>query len=655
MPYRTASWFPTLFSPLSIGSRTVPNRIMSSAHETGYLRDGMLSERTLAYYRERAAGGAGIVVAGPVYVGGDYGTLKATDPRLGEWLRRLAAELSEYPTLLLVQITHPGRQGSFSGGAAPLHLAPSPAAGRRFGHTWRIPHEMSGSDIRQVIGDFAQAAEVVMTAGIDGVELQYAHGNLVDQFLSTSTNTRGDEWGGDVEGRLSFPLRVLEAVRERVGSAFVLGARITGADFGRDATPRSERLEIAGHLDASGMIDYLSVTTGHYSDGLNSAKSIPDMSFKPAADWRAASDIAHLVGVPVASACRINHPALAEELLSTSRCDLVAVARALVADPLWPQKALAGQVEEIRPCVGALEGCQGNVYAGRPMRCVYNPVVGRELEWQERPAPAAERRDVLIIGGGPAGLECARVCASRGHRVTLLEQSQRLGGQLALAGRAPLRSEWLTAIDWLAAECERGGVDIRCGVRTTRNVVRSLRAGAVVVATGASEGRLDVPRHHTADVRGAWQVLVQDAPVTGRFVVIDQAGDRLGSSAAEHLASGGAEVTVITPMIYPGQAIDPLSWHTLHERLVRLGVSFHTMHEAVQIDADAVVVEHILSGQRSRVPADVVVTAALPTANDALYRELVGVVPRLTLVGDAVAPRGLEHATFDGHAAALEI
>ncbi len=647
--------FPILFSPITIGTRIAANRIMCAAHEMGYLRDGMLSDRALAYYRERAAGGAGLIVAGPVYVSPDFGALKATDPRLPGWLARLSAEVREHGTLILAQLTHPGRQGQYSGGGAPLHLAPSAVPGRRFGQVWRTPHEMSAADIREAIGQFAQAAQVCREAGLDGVELQFAHGNLVDQFLSAATNLRSDEWGGDTSGRLRFALQLLDAVREKTGPELIVGARISAADFDAAGGHRLERLEMAGHLDETGLLDYFSATVGHYSDDHNAALSIPDMTQRPGTGRTYASDITHLVSVPVAAGGRVNHPAVAEEMLDAGDCDLVAMARALIADPALPRKARAARTERIRPCIGAVEGCQGNVYAGRPLRCVYNPVVGRELQWADEPPPAPVPRTVLIVGGGPAGLECARVCALRGHTVTLLEQNRHLGGQVAIASRAPHRGELSALIDWLAAECRGAGVDIHCGVRVDRETVESMHPDAAVVATGVREGRLDLPQHPAADVRAAWRVLLEQAPARSRCTVLDQAGDRLGSSVAEHLAEGGAEVTVVTPMRYPGQGLEALSWPGQHQRLARLGVRFYPLHEATEIGATAVTIRHTLSSAQLNVPTDITVTALLPTADDELYRGLAGAGPELVLVGDALAPRGLEHATYEGHAAALAL
>lgn len=657
--------FPLLFSPIAIGPVTLPNRIVNPAHTTGYARDGMFTEQLLAYHGERARGGAGLIVTQPNYVTGDYGGVKSVDDRIVGWYERLVSEVRPHGTKVFAQLSHPGRQGTYTGQGAQVHLAPSPVPGRPMGQEWRIPKAMSAADIADVVTAFADAARRCLRGGLDGIELHLAHGNLVDQFISPETNLRTDDWGGPLLNRLRLAFEILHAVRDVVGRDIAVGARITGGDLASagavpvttasDATGL-DRLEAAGHLGASGLVDYLSVSVGHYSDALATARNLPDMSFPPAVWKRYAREIRHIVDVPVAVVGRVNHPAVAEELLAEGSCDLVAMARALIADPHLPRKAFEGKVDRIRPCVGAVEACWGRVFRGLDMGCVHNPTVGRELRWTDDLPLTTQPQRIVVVGGGPAGLECARVAAARGHDVVLLEQQPRLGGQILLAARAPHREELRGIVEWLTSECELAGVDVRLGVAATSEVVLTEQPDIIVVATGAREGRLPGPVTGAVPVLGAWDVL-RGADVPPRVVVVDQDGRRPGLSVAELLASTGHEVDVVTPMTYPGQSIEPFGWRTAYERLLGLGVRFHPLTEVVAVADGRVETVHTLTGARSVIAgAGAVVTSLLPVAADALYSELRDcTATEIHLVGDAATPRGIEEATHEGHAVARSI
>ena len=651
--------FPRLFSPIKIGPMTAKNRVVNSAHGTGFGRDGVYTDQLIAYQKERARGGAAIILSQAIPVTGDHGDITNADDSIIPWYQKVAAEVHLFGAHYFSELSHAGRQARPDSGAfdAPITYGPSavPPAGPVRGG-WGIPHELEPEQIRAIIGHFGAAAGRCRQGNLDGIELHFAHGNLAQQFMSPATNQRTDEWGGSLSNRLRFAREVLHSVREAVGRDLAVGCRLTGSELDEGGLSQLEMLEIAGLLDETKMLDYFSVTMGHYSDLRSNLRNIPDMSFTPGVWADFGDQIKHLVNVPVFLVGRVNHPAVAEDLIAKGRCDMVVMARALIADPYFPSKAFSRQVDDIRPCVGAKDGCSARREGDRPIRCIYNPVVSREREWGGDPPPASQAREVVVIGGGPAGLECARVAASGGHRVVLLERQKVLGGQVNVAARAPAREELAQTIEWLSQQCRKAGVEVRLNTEVTVEQVLRMAPDVVVVATGALPGPQASVAVDGPQVVDAWAVLEGAVEVGRRVLVVDETGLRPGLSVADYLASRGHDVEYVTPFPYPGRNIDWIGWYGIYPNLLQNKVKFHPLTSVSKVDGERVTVKNVYTAAEE--PIDgiaTVVTSVSPRAIDALYRGLKDKVKHLYLIGDAMAPRGIEEATFEGQKVAREI
>jgi mycofactocin system FadH/OYE family oxidoreductase 2 len=648
--------FRHLFTPIRVGGLTLRNRICSTGHAEAMAEDGLPGPRLIAYHEAKARGGLALTILGgsssihSSSPAAAWNLIANHDDAVIPAYRAFAEAIHRHGALCFTQLTHLGRRANSDTEAWHVLLAPSaiPEAVHR-----EVPHALDAGQIAMLVRAFGDAARRCREGGLDGIELSFAHNHLVDQFWSPLTNQRTDEYGGSLDNRLRFGFEVLREVRRQVGADYVVGARISGDELTDGGLGAADMAEIARRLAASGLVDFLSVIGGGAHTFPLQAAAIPDMSFPPAVYVPLAAAIkAAVPGLPILHAARIVDPVQADQLLAEGAVDVVGMTRALIADPDMPRKAREGRLGEIRLCVGANEGCIDRIYRGKPVTCVQNPGIGREHELGEPRLATAPRR-VLVVGGGVAGLETARVAALRGHRVTLLERGAELGGQVLIAARAPARADYAGIVRYLARQVARLGVEVRLLTEATAESVLAEAPEAVVVATGSQPWVPPLPGLDGKHVVTGHDVLAGRATVGERVVLVDDVHTQDGLSTAEFLLARGCRVEVVSRLFYPGQDVGVTSIVPLYTRLFARGVVMTPHTELRAVEGSAVVVANAYTGATRRLEGvDTVVLSMGSRSTDALYRALRravrGSVPELHAVGDCVAPRGVHHAILEG-------
>ena len=639
--------FEYLFEPIRVNNVVIPNRIVSMPHSTRFCSDGLVTERLIAYHRERAKGGVGLIVteAQSIHPSSQprLGMILNWDDRVIPGLKRLADSVHEQGTKIFGQLIHQGRQMSSAITNRPL-LAPSavPCPLRR-----EIPKQMELEDIREITYSFGQGARRLKEANFDGVELQGAHGYLLQQFMSPFSNKRKDEYGGSLENRLRFVFEVIEEVRKNVGDDFVVGIRISGDEFVPGGLTIEEMKTISQRLVNSGQIDYVSVSVGNYA---SSQLTTPPWYVPAGSFVYLAANIREVVDVPVICVNRINDPILAEKILADHQADLVGMCRALIADPEFPKKAREDRLDEIRHCIACRQGCSGVTTATIPyLTCTINAEVGEESEISHVKETSVKKK-VLVIGGGPAGLEVARMAAKRGHQVILCEKDRELGGQVALLAKDPMRNEIGGIIQFLTQQIQKLGVDVRLGVSATPEMVEELNPDVVVVATGSEPDIPPIPGIEKVDVATVWDVFKQEGKIGQRVLVIAGGeGHQPPVSAAEFLSNQGKHVEVVSTLSVVGADLETNTFKLLYQRLLEKGVILTPFSGVKEILPGEAVVYNVYTKAERRIPIDTVVVATGSRSIDHLYFSLKGRVKEVYRVGDCAAPRKINNAIYEGY------
>jgi dimethylglycine catabolism A len=649
--------WPTLFSPLQIGSRTVPNRIVSSPHATGWGHGGLLTRQEVEYQVRKAVGGTGLVMTfGSAAVdptsAASYGSISLWDERNDDLLRELAERVHEHGALIMSQMTHMGRRGnSLLSGVALKAASDIPEGVHR-----EVPTVFTEDELAVLVGRFGHAARRLMDLGWDGAEVTSYGGHLIEQFFDPNVNTRTDRYGGSLENRVRFGREVLQAVRESTSADFLVGFRMTGDQMlPRGGMSPDEVAEVAQAMTAGGTVDLLSVSLGTGSTPRTTSIFVPGDALPENVAGAMAGKLRSATGVPVLVAGRILNAATAERALTENGVDLVAMTRAIIADPDLPRKVAAGMTP--RPCISLNEGCIGRLYQGLPMWCSVNPGV-REPELDVLPEAAtqpegAPAQRIVVIGGGVAGAEAAYRAAERGSEVVLLERTERLGGRAELAGRRSGRERWALYLDWLAEQLKAAGVDVRLGVEATVDDVLALRPDVVVLATGSGPRWPAWAGNAPTRVIDADEVVANPPRPEGpgkTVMLVDEEGGFVAATAAEALASAGWSVRIATSFTSVAAYVDPTQIWWVRRRLKQAGAEFI---ESVTVEHDGSVWSLIdLESDETR-PAgqvDLVVYAGPRRAVDELSDRLTATQPDVEVVrvGDALAPRTLLDAVAEG-------
>ncbi|MCL5958066.1 MAG: FAD-dependent oxidoreductase [Chloroflexi bacterium] len=640
-----ADQFPYLFTPFQLGNLTLRNRIVFLPHLSHYATQGYPTETQAYYYGERAKGGAGFILTEcqSVHPVGRQGTdnILAWDKAVIPGLRRISEMAHEYGARISGQLVFGGPTTTLS---FPQLLWGPSTVPDPFCHI--VTKEMTRDDLREVKEHFAQAAANEMEGGMDGVELKIAHDGLLRNFLSPYFNKRTDEYGGSFENRMRFPLEVVAAVRRAIGPEPPLGIRLCLDEFLSGGYGLEEGVEFAKAFAGSGEVTYISGDAGTW---MTMHIAIPPMCFPLGFAVYMTAAVKEAVDAPVIAFGRINDPVQAEKILTDGHADLIGMARQLICDPEWPNKAKDGRIDDIRNCVACNDGCLGRLTANVPIRCVQNPASGREKELGSGTLkPATVKKEVMVVGGGPAGLKVAEIAARRGHRVSLYEKEGELGGQVNVAVKASQREELGGIVRWIKGQVENLGVDIHLNTEVTPGLVEKVSPDVLVVATGSVPERPSFGGADQENVISVKDALLGVREVGQRVIVYDDDHHWPGASAAETLLDQGRKVEIVTSDLHVGSALEVCNFLAYYPRVLGKGAVFSPMLEIKEVSGTTVTVSNVYTGEERRIEeVDTVVVAAHNRSVNDLYEALAAKVKEVYLVGDAAAPRKIIEAIYE--------
>lgn len=631
-----------LLTPIRIGNLEVKNRIVMPPMHTGFgSEEGRVTERMISYYEERAKGGVGLIIVEFTAVErrGKAMSLQLMidNDRLIPGLRRLAEAIKNHGAKAAIQLQHAGVKASakitqiqpigpsiFS--AYPAGMGPAPRA-------------LTVEEIHDLVLAFGESARIAKEAGFDAIELHCTHSYLIDQFMSPRFNKRTDHYGGSIENRARFACEILECMKEKVGKDYPIICRITGDDYVEGGITLEDAKANAKRLVKSGA-DGLHVSVG-ISDNM---VSTPPMSFPQGCFVHLAQGVKEVVDVPVITVGRINDPIFAEQVLTENRADLVAMGRALIADPALPRKVEKGQFDDIVPCIYCNQGCISRVFDGLGITCLGNPAAGKETEMQIVPAKISKR--VLVAGAGPAGLEAAITCQKRGHEVILVEKEKRLGGQLNYAFKPPKKDEIEKLLRYFSKQVEKLRIKTYLGRYVNKELIQEIKPQIIILATGATPIIPPIPGIKGKNVLLATEILEGKKPLGKTAIIIG--GGQTGLETGDFLAEQGLEVTILEMLSDAGRDMPLRNRMFLMKEMLEKKIRILVNREVKEITEEGVLVEHL--GQREEFKGDTIVLAAGSRPERNMLQEWQDIIPQLEgiyLGGDCVEPRNALEAIHE--------
>ena len=636
-----------LFERGKIGKMVTKNRIVMAPMGTGLSdSDGGFSRRQIDYYVARAKGGTGLIMPGVCFVdttleGDSMGLLGLNRANSLGHLNRISElcdAVHHYGAKIAIQLSPGMGRIRFVSPDSPLEPI-SASAVPCFWDPSVTTRELTIEEIKMLVGAFGAAAWMVQAAGADAIEIHGYGGYLTDQFQTALWNRRTDRYGGDLDGRLRFSMEIIGAARMAVGDEFPIIYKFTPAHYTEGGRDIEEGLEIAKRLENAG-IDALHVALGCYEVLY---RSFPCMYEPLACEIHLSEAVKKVVEIPVIAHGKLGRPDVAEKVLQEGKADFVGLGRPLLADPEWPQKVKQGRPEDIAPCIGDLEGCMGRLNEMKYVSCTVNPATGMEREYAL--TPAERRKSVLVIGGGPGGLEAARVAASRGHEVALWEKSATLGGKLRAASVPDFKQDLRLLTDYLSTQVNKLGVKVELMKEATPELVQQANPEVVIIATGAAPVIPQIPGMGGDNVFSAVDLLLGQKEAGERVIVAG--GGVVGCETAVYLARKGKKVTIIEMMgqLIP-EKLNPVSRMGLLNLVEDSKVEVLTGTKLVEVTGEGAVVE--ADGSRRELKADSVVLALGFETESTLRDSLEGKVPELFAIGDCAEPRKILHAMWEG-------
>ncbi len=640
-----AQSFPNLFSPFTINKMTLRNRITVPPHFAGLWMssDGAPSDAFVAYLAERAKGGAALVGVGATVVrAGDHpGYYQNLDDSFIIQYKKVADAVHRHGAKLIAQFCPRGPDIRYQemgepfprpAAAGPLASVPYPGVSAE----WHVS-TYSAEDLRETAFCTGLAAARAKAGGADAVEIHAHEHHLHAQFLSPVVNKRSDEYGGSFDNRCRFLIDTLREMRGAVGQDFVVGLRMLARDLHPDGWVEDDSVRLIRMVTSERLIDYVSLTAGVRWMHIGPMYR-PDGEFLDQVGY-----IREQIDLPVIHAGRLTDPHVAESAIASGKVDLVGMVKGHIADPHFANKVQSGRLDEIRYCIRCLY-----CFDMEGAKCIYNPMTGRELEWGPlKNAPSSKR--VVVVGGGPAGIEAAMAAAERGHEVTVLEKRDRVGGEVWLAGAAPLRKKYLQIAEFYDKRAKTAGFDLRLGMDATAESVLELRPDVVIVASGSRVKRPDVPGAEGGGLLSVPDVLHGGADEARYVMVVDREGRAPAFVAADHLSSKGVQVEFVAATPTVGQEMGELDMAGLYGRLEDKGVSFRAGLDLLRLDGNEAILRDVFSGQDVRLgPFDAVVLAAGSEPVNDLAAALEGCVDEVHVVGSANESLSIMDATVDG-------